>query len=183
MPAPNLVERTLKVSGEIDTWHSTVLKAHRAYLKCFESTMSGKSRMDGSGVSSEERKLQQQKLLAILIKERASKGGASNGCLWMAETSYSRAAKMYEAKCGIYRSEMSKLYLEYQKLELERVTRVRTLVKRFTLLFRDGFAGAASDGQVVCALAGIDELDTQREVITGLNQLKRAGITVGKVTN
>ena len=153
-------KRGLKVGRDIDTHHSAVLKAHRAYLKCFESTMRMPSGRDGS--DAEEK-------LALRLKERVSKGGSS--CLWMAETSYTRTAKMYESTCKMYRNEMSELYLEYQKLELNRVTRLRELVKDFVLLIRDSFAGAAGDSQVVCALAAIEELDPQREVVTGLNQL------------
>ena len=160
-------KRALKVSKDIDSWHASVLKAHRTYLKCFEMTMAaGRSSIvggsSGDGMSPDAK-------LASLIKDRSTRQGST--CLWMAETSYTRTAKMYESTCATYRSEMSKLYLEYQKLELDRVSRLRILIKQFILVIRDSLAGAAGDGQVVCALAAIEELDPQREVVIGLNQL------------
>jgi hypothetical protein len=164
-------KRALRVSKDIDAWHTAVLKAHRTYLKCFEATMSGGSGGGGSsgGGGGGSDHGSDAKLAGILKERAAAKPGGA--CLWMAETSYTRTAKMYESTCATYRSEMSKLYLEYQKLELDRVTRLRALIKQFILIIRDSLAGAAGDGQVVCALAAIEELDPQREVVMGLNQL------------
>ena len=176
--------RTLKVSKKIDESHAQVLKCHRSYQNCYQtinqtrgSGNGGSSSKGSSGKSGGSSTQEESDIEAVALsnhaKSREASGGASMCCLWTVETAYTRACTMYEMYCSEYRHEMSQLYLEYQTLELDRLTKTKTFIQLYLNNLHQGFNNVVNDVQFSNALAASTALDPQKEVVVGLNMLNQ----------
>ena len=146
-----LIKRASKMGKNVDNDNASVLKAHRSYLEAFAAaTINDQTQSKNT---------------------KAPRARDASQCLWTAETAFTKAAKRYEHCCQIYRSEMGKLYQEYQRLELDRITRMQDLLGLFLRRFRDVHRRIFSSRQTRCALAAIEELHPEQEVVLSLNLL------------
>ena len=178
-------KRAVKVSKKIDESHAHVLKCHRSYQNCFQSISQERSNSSNATSSSTSTStsttssttneaasaLADAAALTAHAKSRESNGGAQSSCLWTVETLYTRACTMYEMYCNEYRNEMSQLYIEYQKLELDRVTKMQLFMTQYLKSIGEGFTSVGTDPNCLAAMTATAELEPQREVVAGLNML------------
>jgi hypothetical protein len=167
--------RAFRVSKKIDESHAQVLKCHRNYQTTFQNINQhlGSAATAASAAKLQENNEIEAAALNAHAKVREASGGASVSCLWTVETMYTRSCTVYETCCREYRHEMSQLYLEYQKLELDRLTKIKNLIQLYLKNVHEGFQNVVNDSQFLNSLAASSELDPQKEVVLGLNSLNQ----------
>jgi hypothetical protein len=125
-----------------------VEKSFKTYLGAFDVVL--KSSADGTGTARPPR----------MKKD-----------LWLFELDYFSQAGDFAESCASYRKEMSGMYLDIQKLELERLETLKNVLARYLRLVRATWASSSNSQESTSAAACIDQLDGQKDVVLQLNKL------------